>query len=199
MCFSNDYFKYNYAVEEIPQNPTYKTAFNIGLHAGVYVSKINTIYIDINYASLKFEQNFTIAIDDPVNQSIQPTYEQFPIFGKEKRININLGTQLSLYNESKTNLYWSIFGNFNSIELERNYIIINGREYEIIHSNPQLPYVAPGGVGYGLGSGLGIKNKLTDNIKADLTYNLYYIKTKMNQNIQGFGMSHGIMVRLIWN
>jgi len=194
------YFDYNnYTVEETPQNPTYKTAFNIGLHAGVNVSKINNIYIDINYATLKFEQVFTIAIDDPVNQSIQPTYEQFPILGEEKRININLGTQLSLYKESKTNIYWAIFGNFNSIELERNYFVIDGREYEIIHSNPQMPYVAPGGIGYGGGSGLGIQYKLTDNIKADLTYNLYYIKTKMNENIQGFGLNHGITFRLIWN
>jgi len=169
------------------------------LHAGVNVSKINNIYIDINYATLKFEQVFTIAIDDPVNQSIQPTYEQFPILGEEKRININLGTQLSLYKESKTNIYWAIFGNFNSIELERNYFVIDGREYEIIHSNPQMPYVAPGGIGYGGGSGLGIQYKLTDNIKADLTYNLYYIKTKMNENIQGFGLNHGITFRLIWN
>jgi hypothetical protein len=195
----DSYFEHNYALEEVPLNPSYKTAFNIGLHAGFYVSEMNTIFIDIDYANLKFEQNFTIVIDDPVNQSVQPSYEQFPILGEEKRININLGTQFSLIQGSKTDFYWSAFGNFNSIELERNYIIIDGREYEIIHSNPLLPATAPGGIGYGGGSGLGLKYKLTNEISADLTYNLYYIKTKMNDNIQGFGLNHGITLRLIWN
>jgi hypothetical protein len=83
--------------------------------------------------------------------------------------------------------------------LERNFIVIDSREYEIIHSNAQTTTQQPGGIGYGAGSGLGLKYKLTDRIITDFTYNLYYIKTKMNDNIQGFGMQHGLMFRLIWN
>jgi hypothetical protein len=193
------YFQYPYYVSELPQNPSYKSTFNIGLHTGINIGDGSTIYLDINSAALNFEQVFTITIDDPTNKSPEPTYEQLPIIGKEKRINFNLGTQLALLNKNKTTIYYSAFGNFNSIKLERNYIIINNREYEIIHSNPRLPNVQPGGIGYGGGSGAGIKYQLTDRILADLTYNLYYTKTKMNDNIQGFGVNHGVTLRLLWN
>jgi len=193
------YFQYPYYVSELPQNPSYKSTFDVGLHAGINIGKGSTIYLDVNSSNLNYEQVFTIAIDDPTNQSVEPTYEQFPIIGKEKRINFNLGTQLALLHKNKTIVYWSAFGNFNSIKLERNYIIINAREYEIIHYNPQIPNVQTGGIGYGGGSGAGIKYRLTDKILVDLTYNLYYIKTKMNDNIQGFGINHGIALRIIWN
>ena len=195
----DNYFNYPYSVSELPQNPTYKTTFNVGLHAGINIGKGHTIYLDINSANLKYEQTFTIEIYDPNNQSVQPTYEQFPIIGKEKRINFNLGTQLSYFTKGKTSLYWAFFGNFNSTKMERNYIVINAREYEIIHSSPQLPNIEPGGIGYGGGIGLGMKYKLTDKIKADLTYNLYYIKTKMNDNIQFYGIHSGLALRLVWN
>ena len=101
--------------------------------------------------------------------------------------------------KNKTDIYWSAFGNFNSIKLERNYIIINNREYEISHANHQQPTIKPGGIGYGAGTGLGIKYKLTEDISVDLTYNLYYIKTKMNETLQSFGLNHGLTFRLIWN
>ena len=149
------YFQYPYAVSEYPKNPTYKTALDVGLHAGMNLGKGNAIFIDINSATLKYEDVFTIAIDKPSNQTTDSTYEQIPIFGKEKRFNLNLGTQIALLNTEKTIIYWPIFGNFNSIKLERNYIVINSQEYEIIHSNIYLSTSEPGGIGYGLGSGIG--------------------------------------------
>jgi hypothetical protein len=106
----DDYFKYSYVVSEFPQNPTYKAALDIGLHAGINLGKGNTIYIDINSATVKYEQVFTIEINDPTTQSIEPTYEQFPIIGEEKRFNLNLGTQLSLFNTEKTTIYFPLFG-----------------------------------------------------------------------------------------
>ena len=192
------YFQYPYAVSELPQNPAYKTAFDIGLHAGMNLGGGNTIFMDLNTSKVKFEQSFTMEIKDPNNQLVEPNYEQFPIIGEEERFNFNLGTQLSLLNKEKTNIYWSIFGNFNSIKFKRNYIVIDGKEYEIIHSNAQLTTPEPGGIGFGAGSGLGFKYKLTDRITLDLTYNLYYIKTKMNDNIQDFGINNGVLLRLIW-
>lgn len=195
----DDYFEYPYTISELPQNPTYKTALDIGLHAGINLGGGNTIFIDLNSSTLNYEQTFTIEINDPYNQSVDPTYEQFPIIGKEKRFNLNLGTQLSLLNADKTTIYSAFFGNFNSIKLEKNYIVINGREYPIIHSPTQQPNVQPGGIGYGAGTGLGLKYRLTEKVLIDLTYNLYYIKTTMNDNIQGFGINHGLTFRLIWN
>ena len=195
----DNYFKHPYWVADLPQNPVYKTAFDIGFHGGFHINKVSTIYIDINITQLKYEQTFSIAIDDPSNQSPEPTYEQIPIFGKEKRFNVNLGTQLSYYTTEKTDLYWAVFGNLNVVNMERNYFVINNTEYEIYHNPPDQINVKPGGLGYGGGTGLGLKYQLTDNIVLDFTYNLYYTKINMTDNIQPYGMHHGLLMRILWN
>ncbi len=148
---------------------------------------------------LKYEQTFTIAIDDPFNQSPEPTYEQIPIFGKEKRFNLNLGTQLSFYKQNKTTIYWSIFGNLNGVQLERNYFVINNREYEILFNNPQDITIKPSGIGFGGGTGAGLKYQVTNNILVDFTYNLYYTKTNITETIHPYGIHHGFMMRVLWN
>jgi hypothetical protein len=194
----DSYFNQTYSLEELPLNPTYKTALDLGLHAGLSIGKKISFFIDLNFATLNVNQLFTVLIDDPTNLSIEPNYEQLPIIGKEKRININLGTQLNYYNQGKTTLYWSVFGNFNSIELIRNYIIIDNREYEINHNTFQQPNIKPNGTGYGTGTGLGLKYKLSEELTTDLTYNFYYLKTSLS-SLSNFGINHGISVRLIWN
>ncbi len=195
----DDYFKHPYFVSELPQTPSYKAALDFGFHAGVNVDKLTAIYLDINMTQLKYEQTFTIAIDDPFNQSPEPTYEQIPIFGKEKRFNLNLGTQLSFYKQNKTTIYWSIFGNLNGVQLERNYFVINNREYEILFNNPQDITIKPSGIGFGGGTGAGLKYQVTNNILVDFTYNLYYTKTNITETIHPYGIHHGFMMRVLWN
>jgi len=193
------YFQHPYTVSEFPQSPGYSTALDIGVHAGINIGNEAAIYIDINTAQLKYEQTFTIAIDNPLNKSPEPTYEQIPIFGKEKRFNLNLGTQLNLYNGENSLAYFALFGNFNSVKLERNYIVINNQEYIISHNSAQQSGGNPGGIGYGGGTGLGFKYNLTENLILDLNYNLYYTKINMNDNLNPFAMHHGLMLRVIWN
>ncbi|MCO6498864.1 MAG: hypothetical protein J5I47_00620 [Vicingus serpentipes] len=193
------YFQHPYAISEFPQNPSYSTALDIGVHAGMNIGDAAAIYIDINTSQLKYEQTFTMAIDDPLNKSPEPTYEQIPILGEEKRFNLNLGTQLNFYTAESSLAYFALFGNFNSTKMERNYIVINNREYNIIHNAAQQPSDNPGGIGYGAGTGLGFKYNLTENLLLDLNYNLYYTKINMNSNLNPFGMHHGIMLRVIWN
>lgn len=193
------YFEHPYSVEEYPLNPAYKTAFNIGLHTGINLGGGHAIFLDINTSNLSYEQSFTIAIDDPQNKSVDPTFEQIPIIGNERRLNTNLGLQFSLFNKNQMNFYWSFFGNFNSINLERNYIVIANQEYEINHRDPFRPNTTVGGSGFGGGSGLGFKYNLTDGIWVDLTYNYHYNKSKINDNVQSFGNHHGILFRVIWS
>lgn len=195
----NDYFKHPYYVASLPQNTKYKAAFDIGFHGGANLNKMVAIYLDVNIAKIKYEQTFTMAINNPSNQSPEPTYEQIPIFGQEKRFNLNLGTQLSYYTTEKISMYWAVFGNINVVKLERNYFVINNQNYEIIHNTPQDPTIKPGGVAFGGGSGVGIKYQITTNIMLDLTYNLYYTKVKMTDIIQPFGIQHGLLIRILWN
>ena len=71
-------------IEELPQNMTYNPSMEIGLHLGKTKEKIK-YYIDINFVNLKLQNYVIIAIDDPNNQSTEPTYTPIGIFGNEKR------------------------------------------------------------------------------------------------------------------
>lgn len=193
-----DFFVYPFEVADYPIESVYRTAVEIGLHLGYKFNKNISVYSDVNTTQLSYEQSFTIAIDDPNNQMIGPTFQQFPIFGEETRINVNLGTQLSLYADESTTAYYSVFGNFNAARLEDNYFVIDGRTYNIFHTVNNVDR-RPGGAAFGFGSGLGVKFHLTENVLADLTYNLYYTKINMTENIQPFGVHHTIGLRVIWS
>lgn len=193
------YFKFPYSVAELPQDPSYKAALNIGIHAGINVGKMAAIFVDVNTSQLKYEQVFSMEINDPNNQSPGGIFEQLPIIGEEKRFNLNLGTQLSLYNDSESNLYWSVFGNFNAVKLQKNYILINNIQYNILHTSNLQTNSQPGGIGYGVGSGIGFKYQIVQNIFIDFTYNLYYSKINMNENLQSFGIQNELIFRLLWS
>jgi opacity protein-like surface antigen len=195
----DNYFKHPYSVADLPQNPVYRTAVDIGFHGGFHINKVSAIYLDINITQLKYEQTFSIAVDNPLRQSPEPTYEQIPIFGEEKRFNLNLGSQLSYYTSQKIDLYWSIFGNLNVVNMERNYFVVNDVEYEIYHNPPDQTDRKPGGLGFGGGTGLGLKYQFTENIILDFTYNFYYTKINFTEAIQPYGMHHGLLMRILWN
>ena len=192
------YFQYPYQIVELPVTWSYLPALDLGAHLGVKLGGGSAVYLDANFTNLNFENFFTVAIEDPNNMSPDPTYEQIPLFGEEKRLNINLGLQFSLYNENKVNWYFALFGNLNSTRLEKNYFVINGRQYFILHTNYGQPNTQPGGIGFGMGSGTGVKYKFNDKFTFDLNYNLYYAKTKMNEDFAPFGIHHGIVFRIIW-
>lgn len=194
----DNYFQYPYAIVELPQTWKYRPALDIGGHFGIHLDGENALYVDVNFSSLDFENFFTVAIEDPNNQSPDPTYEQIALFGEEKRMNINLGLQLSLYQEKGLNAYFSLFGNLNSTRLEKNYFVVNGRQYFINHVLIGQPNVKPGGVGLGGGAGLGVKYKFNDKFTFDLAYSLYYSKTKMKEDFAPWGVHNGITFRIIW-
>ena len=194
----DNYFQYPYAIVELPQTWKYRPALDIGGHFGIHLDGDNALYVDVNFSSLDFENFFTVAIEDPNNQSPDPTYEQIALFGEEKRMNINLGLQLSLYQENSINAYFTLFGNLNSTRLEKNYFVVNDRQYFINHIYPSQPRVNPGGIGIGIGTGLGIKYKFNDKFTFDLAYSLYYSKTKMKEAFAPWGIHNGITFRIIW-
>lgn len=194
----DEYFKYTYSIVELPQTFSYRPAMDVGAHIGVSLGEGNAFYIDANFSNLAFENFFTVEIEDPNNQSPDPTYEQIPMFGNEKRFNLNLGLQFSLYKEGAVNVYLPVFANLNSTKLINNYFYINGRQYYITHTIPGQPNVTPGGIGYGAGSGLGAKYKFNDKFTFDLAYSLYYSKINMKDDFAPWGVHHGIVLRIIW-
>ena len=197
----DQYFQYPYEVAEYPFDPQYRTAVEIGLYVGYELGKKreHLIFAELNTIQLKFEQLFTVAVDDPRNQSVDPTYLPFPIFGKENRFYLNAGVQLSLSQGENSSSYFTLFGNINRVLMSDNYIVIDNREYEIYHRNIDNPNQRLGGIGYGGGTGLGFKFNLTEKLLGDLYYHAFYTQTNLKESLQPYGFNHSIGIRVVWN
>jgi hypothetical protein len=196
--FDNYFNQHPYSIGEYPFEPTYKTAFEIGLHAGYRLSKRFSLFLDFNTVQLRYEQAFTIAIDDPNNQQVGPTFEQVPIFGKENRISVNFGMQYNFYTNGKSTAYLPVFANATDVEMKSNYFVVNNQQYELFHYNYNLPEQRIGGIGYGGGTGLGFKFHLNDQILADLYYNLIYTEINLKTGFKERGIQNGLGVRILW-
>lgn len=196
-----DYFIHPFDIEEYPIEPRYQTTLEIGIHMGYQLTRDIAIFMDLNSVQLKYEQFITMSIRDPQNANqLEPlTFEKIPLFGKESRFNFNLGTQISYYQQDATNAYLSVFGNFNAVQLEENYFVIDNIEYQILHPVNGNFNQKPAGVAYGGGGGLGIKFALSESILTDVYYNLYYTQTNLTENLNPYGFHNSIGLRLLWN
>ncbi|MFB1022390.1 MAG: hypothetical protein QMC40_06480 [Vicingaceae bacterium] len=194
-----DYFRFAYQIEEYPLETRYRTASEIGGHIEYNLNEAVDLYLDVNITQLKFEQFFTVEIDDPNNGIIGPTFEQVPLFGEENRFHLNLGAQFSMYHDEYSNFYFSVFGSLNNTQMRRNYFVINNQEYEIFHVAEDRPNQRLGGIGYGGGAGLGFKYKIMDHLTTDFYYNMSYVQINLSENFQPFGFNHGLGIRIIWH
>ena len=192
-----NYFKYAYSLYSLPQNIKYRPAMNIGIHLALE-NKGNAVYMDVNFAQLEIQDEFTVAVDDPNNNTPGPTYVAVPIFGHEKRLNVNLGYRSQFYEQDKLGVYWPIFANMNSVQMIDNYIVIGSSKIPISHNVAGKRNVKPNGIGFGGGTGIGATYKINDNFTFDLSYNLIYTKTHYDDTINHFGLNQSILFRIIW-
>lgn len=208
----DQHFIYNYRISSFnPETIRYRTTYNVGGHGGINLDESIAIYADINIIKLKVENFVTVEIDNPNDPTLtgNAQLEQVPIFGEESRTNLNLGIQAAFYDEGPIKAYVNLFGNVNNTRLEKNFFVINNKTYPIIHNalvngttpNGQVNFqqsVPPGGVGYGGGTGLGVKYKFNDKFTFDANYYGIYTRTRMNATFKPFGLNHAIVARILW-
>lgn len=196
----NEYFdNYNYYIVEYPIKSVYNTSFEIGFHGGYRLSKKFSTFLDFNTTQLDYKQAFTVAIDNPANQMPGPTLEQIPILGEENRFYLNLGAQFNYYSNGNSTAYLSVFANATNVQLKRNYIVIDNREYEIYHQDIYQSNQRIGGTAYGGGGGLGYKFHLTNNILADLYYNFYLAEIYLKENFRSRNIQNALGIRILWS
>ncbi len=196
--FRNYFGNPPFRVVEYPNNPSYNTSLEIGLHAGYRINKIFSLFLDFNTTQLDYKQAFTIENKNYNNNKPGPNYEQIPIFGEENRFYINLGPQINFYSSGNSTAYLSAFANATNVNLKRNYIVIDNQEYEIFHQDIYQTAQRVGGTGYGGGGGLGFKFHLTNTILADLYYNFYFVEVNLNENFRSRSIQNALGVRILW-
>lgn len=198
------YFQYPYEIVELPEGMTYRPSLEIGGILGYSVDNSLDVFVEANFGMLKVQDVFVVEIQDPNTGSVNYPLEQFPVFGEEQRLNLNLGARFSIFQNEVVTGYLPLFGNFNSVKVERNYFIVNNKQYNIIHSIPGITNQRPGGNGFGGGSGLGIKYLLTERITLDFSYNAIYSKVTMIREsstqpaFSVWGLHHSVLLRVLW-
>ena len=195
--FDNFFGPNSYSIKEYPFEPRYRTSVEFGIHFGYRITRRIAVFTEVNITQLEYEQFFTVEKDTPSN-SLQDDLVQVPLFGEENRFNLNLGTQISFFKGEASSAYAAVFGNLNSIQMQRNYFVVDNREFEIFHESDNPNQSRLGGTAMGTGGGLGFKFDLSDNLMADLNYNLYYLETNLGEGYRFTGTHHTLGLRILW-
>lgn len=200
----DNYFQYPYEIVELPIGMTYRPSIEIGGILGYRVDQSLDFFVEANFGMLKVQDVFVVEIRNPNTNTVNYPLEQFPVFGEEQRLNINGGVRISIFENNGVVGYLPLFGNFNSVKLERNYFVVNNKQYNIVHNVQGITNNRPGGTGYGAGSGLGIKYQFADQFILDASYNAIYSKVTMIRETDTqpafaeWGIHHSILLKIIW-
>ena len=194
----DDYFGAPYEIVEYTFEPRYTTSAVVGMHFQYQLDSDISFFLDFNTVQLDFEQFFTVQVDDPTNQMPGPTLERLPVIGEENRFLLNVGTQIHYFQGETSSGYLELFGHFNNIQVQSNYIVIDGIEYNIFHDNPTDPNLQPGGNGWGGGMGTGFRFLLGQRVWIDMNYHLTYAEVNLSETISENGLQNTLMVRGLW-
>lgn len=200
----DNYFQYPYSIVELPEGMTYLTSLEIGGIIGYRVDQSLDVYLEANVGKLKVQDVFVVEVQNPNTGSVNYPLEQYPVFGEEQRLNINFGGRFTLFEQQGIIGYLPLFLNFNSVKVAKNYFVVNNKQYNIVHNIQGITNQQPGGIGYGGGSGFGVKYRLTDQIILDASYNGIYSKITMiresatQPEFSAWGLHHSILLRVIW-
>ncbi len=194
----NNYFQAPYKIAEYTFEPRYQTATLLGMHFQYQLNQLFGFFLDFNTAQIDFEQFFTVQIEDPTNQMPGPTLERFPVIGEENRFMLNLGTQIHYIQKSRYSAYFELYGHFNNIRVQTNYIVINEIQYNIFHNNNNNPNLQPGGNGYGGGVGTGFRFEVSPRIWGDVNYHITYAEVNLSEAVSEAGLQNSACVRALW-
>jgi hypothetical protein len=203
---------------DLPNRMKYRPSWEIGGIAGLRLSDGLDLFLEANVAQLKTENVFVVEVtpSSNTNNIEADRYRSFPVYGKEERLNLNLGLRIRLYEGMNYSVQLPIFFNFNSVKLKENYFMLDenqprinilhnsqnvivGTNGAVISNNNTQP---PGGTGYGLGSGLLFNYQILPSIAFEISYNIMYSKITVDRFLDppftGTGIQQNVLFRVIW-
>lgn len=202
---------------DLPNRMKYRPSWEVGGIAGIRLSDGLDLFLEANVAQLKTENVFVVEVtpSSNTNNIEADRYRSFPVFGKEERLNMNLGLRIRLYEGFNYSVQLPLFFNFNSVKLKENYFILeeNQSPINILHNSQNVITSGgniisnnnnqpPGGTGYGLGSGLLFNYQIMPTIAFEVSYNLMYSKVTVDRFLDppftGTGIQQNILFRVIW-
>lgn len=201
---------------DLPNRMRYRASWDIGGIAGVRLNEGVDLFVEANVAQLKTENIFVVEVtpSSNTNNIDADRYRQIPVFGKEERLNLNLGIRVKVFDENNLSVQIPLFGNFNSVKLKENYFLLEETQapIQIYHNSQNIQVIGgqisnsntqpPGGVGYGFGSGLIFNYQIMPTIAFEINYNLMYSKVTVDRFLDppfaATGIQQNVLFRVIW-
>ncbi|MDD3877041.1 MAG: hypothetical protein PHT69_10495 [Bacteroidales bacterium] len=144
---------YNYEVHldsnYLPRNMKFTPALNLTFAVNYFFNPNNIFIFDFSYAKLTSNDAFFLVIEDLSNLTTEPVLAMGKIWGKEERMNINIGYGRSFGKPKRIKPFWEIGFNINDTRVLENKASIAGFTYDIRDPYNQYYGLKEGGIGMG--------------------------------------------------
>ncbi len=179
-----------FSIVGMPTKMRYNPAAAIGFILKKNFNNNIGVFVQFNYMKFTASDMFTLKIGNmPSGYSDSVNTLDCKIWGKEQRINIDIGVSGQMYFAPK--IYGFLEGGFNlnNTRVVENKIAIKTLEYSIINIYGGQPYVPntqlqeykvhEGGLGIGAFVTPGIKFQFNDNVAVDILGSIYWAKINL--------------------
>ena len=179
-----------FSIVGMPTKMRYNPAAAIGFILKKNFNNNIGVFVQFNYMKFTASDMFTLKIGNmPSGYSDSVNTLDCKIWGKEQRINIDIGVSGQMYFAPK--IYGFLEGGFNlnNTRVVENKIAIKTLEYSIINIYGGQPYVPntqlqeykvhEGGLGIGAFVSPGIKFQFNDNVAVDILGSVYWAKINL--------------------
>lgn len=193
----------------LPTNMKYSPAFCVGFGIKKKFNNYIGIIAQFNFSRFNTNDEFTLKIGStPSGTTTNANLRNYPIFGKEDRINIDLGVSGEIPLANKISGFLEGGFNLNNTRVKENGIAIEYLEYSIINVYADQNYVPgaqiqeymikQGGIGIGLFLSPGVEFKFNDKVAIDLLGSIYWSQINLEHYNQ-FRPHYNIMIRFVFS
>jgi hypothetical protein len=180
-----------------PENPRYRIGLNLGGHLGYYYTDGTAVFINADFATLRFSEAFLLAAENPANPFGEPTYYTEQISGQERRFQLDLGLHVDFGERREISGYMEIAASLNAVRAEKNEVLIEGLRYNLLVQPNVYNQTKLGGLGYGAVFGTGVRMKFNPKFSFDLGANASFQKIQL-YNDPKLKLNPVLYFRILW-
>ncbi len=169
---------------DLPSEMKYSPAYSIGFYVRYELSKNLGVFAQFNFVKLTAKDVFLLNMDAPQGYNLDPTYKICDIWGKEKRVNIDIGISKYYNLAPKMVLFYESGLNINNTRVIENKIRIGEQTFSLVNQYGNQSYVPnsqltqyemiQGGVGFGVFATGGVRLIFNDYLSVDPGATFYW-------------------------
>jgi len=198
-----------FSLAGMPTNMKYNPAFCVGFSIKKKFNNHVGAFVQFNFSRFKANDVFTLKVGaTPSGTVTNENLRNYPIWGKEDRINIDLGVSGELAFAKNISGFLEGGLNINNTKVKENAISIEGTDFNLINvyaNQNYVPNVAlqeyqvkEGGLGLGMFVSPGIEFKFNDNVAIDLLGSVYWTKINL-MHYNAFRPQYNFMIRFVFS